>query len=55
LCEARCPIEGRAAIEVFSIGEERKRRGSYITEEKIRLRGFEEKEEDVPSGFIIDN
>ncbi len=55
LCEARCPIEGRAAIEVFSIGEERKRHGSYITEEKIRLRAIEEKEEDIPSGFIIDN
>ncbi|UCD19616.1 MAG: 4Fe-4S binding protein [candidate division WOR-3 bacterium] len=55
LCEARCPIEGRAAIEVFSIGEERKRRGSYITEEKIRLRALEEKEEDLPAGFIIDN
>ena len=55
LCEARCPIEGRAAIEVFSIGEERKRRGSYITEEKVRLRACEEKVEDLPSGFIIDN
>ncbi|MDH4211298.1 MAG: 4Fe-4S binding protein [candidate division WOR-3 bacterium] len=55
LCEARCPIEGRAAIEVYSIGEERMRRGSYITEEKIRLRACEEKEEDLPSGFIIDN
>ncbi len=55
LCEARCPIEGRAAIEVYSIGEERKRRGSYITDEKIRLRACEEKDEDIPSGFIIDN
>jgi len=55
LCEARCPIEGRAAIEVFSIGEERKRRGSYITEEKVNLRACEEKIEDIPSGFIIDN
>ena len=55
LCEARCPIEGRAAIEVFSIGEERKRRGSYITEEKVRLRTCEEKVEDIPSGFIIEN
>ena len=55
LCEARCPIEGRAAIEIFSIGEERKRHGSYITEEKVRLRACEEKVEDIPSGFIIDN
>jgi polyferredoxin/ferredoxin len=55
LCEARCPIEGRAAIEVFSIGEERKRRGSYITEEKIRLRESKEIDEDLPSGFIIEN
>ena len=55
LCEARCPIEGRAAIEIFSIGEERKRQGSYITEEKVRLRACEEKVEDIPSGFIIDN
>jgi ferredoxin len=55
LCEARCPIEGRAAIEVFSIGEERKHRGSYMTEEKANLRACEEKVEDIPSGFIIDN
>jgi ferredoxin len=55
LCEARCPIEGRAAIEVFSIGEERKRRGSYITEEKLKLRAYEDKVEDVPSGFILDD
>jgi len=55
LCEARCPIEGRAAIEIFSLGEERKRQGSYITEEKVRLRACEEKIEDIPSGFIIDN
>lgn len=54
LCEARCPIEGPAAIEVFSIGEERKKTGSYMTEEKIKLRACEEKAEDIPSGFIID-
>jgi MauM/NapG family ferredoxin protein len=54
LCEARCPIEGPAAIEVFSIGEERKRTGSYITQEKVQLRACEEKEEDIPSGFILD-
>jgi MauM/NapG family ferredoxin protein len=54
LCEARCPIEGPAAIEVYSIGEERKRTGTYMTEEKIKLRACEEKAEDLPSGFIID-
>ena len=54
LCEARCPIEGPAAIEVYSIGEERKRTGSYITEEKVQLRACEEKEEDIPSGFILE-
>lgn len=54
LCEARCPIEGPAAIQIFSIGEERKRTGSYITEEKVRLRACEEREEDIPSGFILE-
>jgi formate hydrogenlyase subunit 6/NADH:ubiquinone oxidoreductase subunit I len=55
LCEARCPIEGDAAIQVFSIGEERIRSGSYITEEKKRLRACEKRVEDIPSGFILDN
>lgn len=55
LCEARCPIEGPAAIQVFPIGEERQRTGSYITEEKKRLRACEKKLEDIPSGFILDN
>ncbi len=54
LCEARCPIEGPAAIQVFSIGEERKKTGSYITEEKVKLRACEEKKEDIPSGFILE-
>jgi len=54
LCEARCPIEGPAAIEVYSIGEERRTTGSYMTEEKIKLRACEDKSEDIPSGFIID-
>ena len=54
LCEARCPIEGPAAIEVFSIGEERKNKGSYITKEKKTLRACEEKPEDIPSGFILE-
>lgn len=54
LCEERCPIEGPAAIQIFSIGEERKKTGSYITEEKVKLRTSEEKLEDLPSGFILD-
>jgi len=54
LCESRCPIEGQAAIQVFSIGEERITKGSYITDEKTRLRESEEKLEDIPSGFIIE-
>lgn len=55
LCESRCPIEGPAAIEVFSIDEERIKTGSYITEEKKRLRACEERQEDIPSGFILDD
>lgn len=54
ICEYRCLLEGDSAILIFSIGEERKARGSYITEEKVRLRGCEEKKEDIPSGFIIE-
>jgi formate hydrogenlyase subunit 6/NADH:ubiquinone oxidoreductase subunit I len=38
LCENRCPVAGRSAVEVFSIGEERKTRGSYITPEKRKLK-----------------
>jgi MauM/NapG family ferredoxin protein len=37
-CEKACPVYGRAAIEVYSIGEERKKEGSYITEYKKKLR-----------------
>jgi len=37
-CEKACPVYGRSAIEVYSIGEERKRSGSYITETKKKLR-----------------
>ena len=55
ICESRCPVEGAAAIQVFSKGEERKRTGSYITEEKVKLRACEEKPEDIPSGFIQDD
>ncbi len=53
ICESRCPVEGRSAIEVYSIGEERKKDGSYITPEKVKLRACEDKQEDIPSGFII--
>lgn len=55
LCESRCPISGPAAIQVYSIGEERKRFGSYITEEKKKLRQCEETVEDIPSGFILED
>jgi MauM/NapG family ferredoxin protein len=54
LCEAVCPIEGEAAIQVYSIGEERIRSGSYITAEKRRFRSCEQRNEDIPSGFILD-
>lgn len=53
ICESRCPLEGRSAIEVYSIGEERKRSGSYITTEKIKLRCGTESSDDIPSGFIL--
>jgi len=54
LCEARCPIDGAAAIQVYSIGQERKHKGSYITEEKKELRACQQKDEDLPSGFILE-
>ena len=54
LCEALCPIEGLSAIQVFSMGEERKASGTYITEEKKRLRQDAGKFEDIPSGFILE-
>jgi MauM/NapG family ferredoxin protein len=37
-CEKACPVYGRGAIEVYSIGEERKKSGSYVTEKKKQLR-----------------
>ena len=55
LCEARCPIEGSSAIQVFSLGEERKTSGTYITEEKKRQRSKGKKKDDIPSGFILNN
>jgi MauM/NapG family ferredoxin protein len=60
LCETKCPIAGQSAIEVYSIGEERKTHGSYITEEKKHMRAVKNadenvpqsgKEEDLPAGF----
>jgi hypothetical protein len=40
---------------VWSIGEERRRTGSYITERKRSLRECgEAKPEEIPSGFILD-
>jgi MauM/NapG family ferredoxin protein len=37
-CEKACPVYGRGAIEVYSIGEDRKKTGSYITEYRKKLR-----------------
>jgi formate hydrogenlyase subunit 6/NADH:ubiquinone oxidoreductase subunit I len=54
LCEERCPIDGASAIQIYSIGEERKRTGSYITAEKKRFRSCLDKQEDIPSGFITE-
>ena len=54
VCESRCPLEGRSAIEVYAIGEERKKMGSYVTAEKRELREFNKLEEDIPSGFITE-
>ena len=41
-CEKACPVYGRAAIEVYSIGEDRIKKGSYITEKKKSLREIKE-------------
>jgi len=41
-CEKACPVQGRAAIEVYSIGEDRIKHGSYITERKKELRAMKE-------------
>lgn len=41
-CEKACPVQGRAAIEVYSIGENRINKGSYITEKKKALRAIKE-------------
>ncbi|MBN1983990.1 MAG: 4Fe-4S binding protein [Chitinivibrionales bacterium] len=50
-CEHNCPVLGRAAIEVYSIGEERITKGSYITENKKRLKGVTENQE---SSYDVD-
>ena len=55
LCESRCPVEGPAAIQVFSMAADRKKSGWYKTPEKARLRSCgDAPQEDVPSGFIQD-
>jgi MauM/NapG family ferredoxin protein len=55
LCESRCPIDGPAAIQVFSMAADRKKTGWYKTPEKARLRSCGvSPQEDVPSGFIQD-
>jgi polyferredoxin len=52
-CEARCPLQGPAAIQVFSIGEERRRTGSYMTDAKVQQRKCGRSvPEEIPSGFI---
>jgi formate hydrogenlyase subunit 6/NADH:ubiquinone oxidoreductase subunit I len=53
LCESRCPVDGPAAIQVFSMAEERKKTGWYKTDAKARLRSCgDAPREDLPSGFI---
>ena len=55
LCESRCPVDGPAAIQVFSMAADRRKTGWYKTPEKARLRSCgDEPQEDVPSGFIQD-
>jgi MauM/NapG family ferredoxin protein len=61
LCETKCPIAGRSAIEIYSIGQERKREGSYITPEKRKLREIKGPATDslkggeaLPEGFILE-
>ncbi len=44
-CENKCPVLGRGAIEVYSIGEERLATGSYITELKKQMRKVTDNEE----------
>lgn len=51
-CEHKCPINGRAAIEVYCIGEERISKGSYITDQKKKMREVKETHE---SDYGIDD
>ena len=44
-CEHKCPIAGRGAIEVYSIGADRISKGSYITDKKKKLREINENSE----------
>jgi ferredoxin len=53
ICESRCPIDGRSAIEVYSMGEERKRTQFYVTPERRWLRDSTLIKDDIPSGFML--
>jgi MauM/NapG family ferredoxin protein len=44
-CEKACPVYGRGAIEIYSIGEDRKRTGTYITETRKQLREVKDGQE----------
>lgn len=44
-CENKCPTYGRGAIEIYSIGEERKSDGRYMTAKKVELRKVKENSE----------
>ena len=46
LCEQKCPVGGASAIRVDRTEEERLASGSYITEEKRRLREVDEEEKE---------
>jgi ferredoxin len=48
-CEKACPVYGRAAIEVYSIGEDRKKSGTYTTEYRKKLRDIKEGQESTYS------
>jgi ferredoxin len=46
LCEQKCPVGGESAIRVDRTEEERLASGSYITEEKRKLREVDEEEKE---------
>lgn len=52
-CEHKCPVSGRGAVEVFSIGEERKAKGTYITRQKKELRQIKENHETLYEGDVL--